>query len=274
MDSFDGRVAVITGAASGIGRGLALALAREGAVVVLVDRADPAEAEADCLAVGARTMAATLDVTNRAALVALARDVVARFGKVNLLCNNAGIVAFGPSTEVSEETWDRILAVNVKGVANGIAAFVPVILETANGDGYVVNTASGAGLLAGGPLPLAAYTASKHAVVGLSDTLRAELAGTGIGVSTLCPGSVRTGILDTADYSTSTVALKPAATGAPTPGREAVRRTEPADVARLVLAGIRAGTPYILTHPEARQAIEARYREILASVDAAEALLA
>ena len=274
MDSFEGRVAVITGAASGIGRGLALALAKEKANVVLVDRDELTEVEAECVAAGAQTIVARLDVTNRAAMVALATDVVARFGKVNLLCNNAGIVAFGSSTEVSEESWDRILAVNVKGVANGIAAFVPVLLETAEGDGYVVNTASGAGLVAGGVLPLAAYTASKHAVVGLSDTLRSELAGTGIGVSTLCPGSVKTGILDTAEYSDSTSILRPPTAGAPTPGREGVRRMEPRDVVRLVLAGIRAGTPYILTHPEARPAIEARYQEILASVEAAEALLA
>jgi short-subunit dehydrogenase len=100
-----------------------------------------------------------------------------------------------------------------------------------------------------------------------------ELAGTGIGVSTLCPGSVATNILDTAEYSESTAGLRPTSTGAPTPGRETVRRMTPADVAELVLTGIRKGTPYIITHPEGRQAIEERYRQILDSFDEAERLL-
>lgn len=273
MQDFRGKVAVITGAANGIGKALALAFAREGANVALVDIVDPAPVADACVGLGVESISRQTDVTRRGDLEALAHQVISRFGKVNLICNNAGIVAFGPSTEVSEEAWDRILAVNVKGVANGIAAFVPRIRETSEGDGYVLNTASGAGLVAGGTLPLAAYIASKHAVIGLTDALRLELEASGIGVSALCPGSVATNILETAEYSPSVESLRPPTTGAPTPGREGIRRMTPDAVAALALDGIRARRPYIITHPESRQGVEQRYHAILAAYDDAESTL-
>jgi NAD(P)-dependent dehydrogenase (short-subunit alcohol dehydrogenase family) len=177
---YAGKVAVVTGAASGIGAALVRGLRAQGAVVVATD------VEADA-GVDAR-----LDVRDRAAVVALVESVVAERGRLDLVCNNAGIAPGGPTVDLPAGTWDDVLAVNLSGVVNGVLAAWPVFVR--QGHGQLVNTASGAGLVA--PPMVAAYATSKFGVVGLSQSLRAEGAALGIKVSALCPGAVDTPILD------------------------------------------------------------------------------
>ena len=274
MQDFKGRVAIVTGAASGIGAALAERLSEEGANVVAVDRDSPDATVAKVTANGVQGMGAQVDVSSRASMEALAARVYERFGRADLLCNNAGVVLFSALLDTTDQDWDWMLSVNVKGVINGVSAFVPRMISQGGEPTHVVNTASGAGLIATGPLPTGAYAASKFAVVGYSESLRAELAPFGIGVSILCPGSVHTAILDTARYTGSATQWKPARTGAPTPTREHVRRMEPKDVANLVLAGIRENALYIVTHPEMKAALEARLNAQLAACDTAARALA
>jgi NAD(P)-dependent dehydrogenase (short-subunit alcohol dehydrogenase family) len=135
---------------------------------------------------------APLDVRDAAAVNALVTDVIDRHGRIDLMFNNAGIVIGGRTDEMSVEHWDRVLDVNLKGVVNGVAAAYPVMVE--QGSGHIVNTASTAGLAPA--VMVAAYSASKHAVVGLSGALRPEAAQYGVRVSVVCPGSIDTPILD------------------------------------------------------------------------------
>lgn len=183
------RVAIVTGGASGIGRAVGAALARRGADVVLADVDGPGvEAAADEL--GAR--AAVVDVRDAAAVGDLVRSVHREAGRLDLLFNNAGIGLGGETEELTLAHWDRIIDVNVRGVVHGVHAAYPLMV--AQGSGHIVNTASLAGLT---PAPgLTAYAMTKHAVVGLSLSLRVEAAAKGVRVSVLCPGVVDTPILD------------------------------------------------------------------------------
>ena len=269
MKDFKERVAVVTGAASGIGAALAERLSYEGAHVVAVDRDNTDATTARVVANGVKGVSAQVDVSSREAVEALAASVYERFGRVDLLCNNAGVVLFSTLMNTTDDNWDWMLRVNVKGVINGVSAFVPRMLKQGGEPAHIVNTASGAGLIATGPLPTGAYATSKFAVVGYSEGLRAELEPHGIGVSILCPGSVHTAILDTARYAETAAQWKPAIAGAPTPTREHVRRMEPRDVASLVIDGILENAPYIITHPEMKPGLEARFAAQLAACDTA-----
>jgi NAD(P)-dependent dehydrogenase (short-subunit alcohol dehydrogenase family) len=194
LRTFGGAVAIITGGASGIGRGLGEALARRGAHVVLADRqAGLAEEVAAAIrAAGGRATAAELDVTDFPATERLVGQTVAHHGRLDYLFNNAGIGVVGEARYYDIKDWDRVFDVNVRGVANGVQAAYPVMLR--QGYGHIVNTASLAGLV---PFPtVVGYCAAKHAVVGLSAALRVEAAAAGVRVSVLCPGAVRTPILE------------------------------------------------------------------------------
>ena len=192
--TYSGKVAIITGGASGIGRALAEALAGRGCETVLADlQLKPAEDVAGKIcAAGGKAATFKVDVTDFAAVTELVKKTAERTGRLDYMFNNAGIGIGGQVFDFTIEDWNRVIDVNVRGVINGIQAAYPLMIN--QGFGHIVNTASMAGLV---PIPvLAAYTASKHAVVGLSKTLRIEAVDKGVRVSVLCPGVIRTPILE------------------------------------------------------------------------------
>jgi len=191
---FDGATAIVTGGASGIGRALAEELAKRGCEVVLVDlQIESAEEVAsEIRASGGKAKAVKIDVTDFSAMEQLVQETVARTGRLDFIFNNAGIVIAGPVDRLGIEDWNQIVDVNLRGVINGTQATYKIMMK--QGFGHIINTASMAGLGAG-PGNVA-YTTTKHAIVGLSKSLRAEAAQYGIRVSVLCPGAVRTPILE------------------------------------------------------------------------------
>jgi NAD(P)-dependent dehydrogenase (short-subunit alcohol dehydrogenase family) len=224
LRTFAGAVAVVTGGASGIGQALGEALARRGATVVLADlQGGRAQAvAADIRAAGGRATAAELDVVDFAAVRRLIEETVAAHGRLDYLFNNAGIGINGEVRHYQIEDWYRVFDVNLRGVANGVQAAYPVMLR--QGYGHIVNTASMAGLV---PSPwVVNYTATKHAVVGLSLALRVEAAAAGVRVSVLCPGVIRTPILEAGKYGKWLQPIDPERL------REHFRRMRPMDPAK------------------------------------------
>lgn len=277
MERVEGKVAFITGGASGIGLGMAKAFARAGLKVVIADVREDHLEEAtayfrELAASGRRSEAQVhalkLDVTDRAAMAAAAQEAEAVFGPVEVLCNNAGIGIIGEIKRASYDDWDWIIDVNLKGVVNGVQTFLPRMLAHGRG-GHIVNTASMAGLMSYSTAGL--YITTKFAVVGLSEALRAELAREGIGVSAFCPGGVRTNIREfektrPARYARSGYAG--AAPVRPPPSREFQEQmrefsADPVDVGEIVLAGIRRNDLYIFTQPEFREGLRERFAAIL-----------
>ena len=258
MKEFKDRVAVVTGAASGIGRGLADRFGAEGMRVVLADVEQPAldDAAREMEAAGATVLAVRTDVSKPDDVDALARAAIDRFGTVHVLCNNAGVGGGKSSWEESLDDWQWVLGVNLWGVINGVRSFVPIMLGNGE-EGHIVNTASVAGLIAGAAL--ASYTASKHAVVGLSESLALELqaASAGkIGVSVLCPALTNTRILD-ADRNRPGGPDERPAEGTPERMFLDMMKTHfstegmaPATTAEIVLDAIKERRFCILTHPE------------------------
>lgn len=190
--NLSGRVVAITGAGSGIGQALALLCARRGADLALCDiNLTNAEAVAEeCRALGVRATATKVDVSIAEEMESFARATEAEFGIVDLLVNNAGVAVIGGFLDTNEKDWDWLVSINLMGVVHGCNAFVPAM--RARGAGHVVNLSSAAGLLANPQLT--AYSATKYAVRGLSEGLRMELGGDGIGVTAVCPGVINTPI--------------------------------------------------------------------------------
>jgi NAD(P)-dependent dehydrogenase (short-subunit alcohol dehydrogenase family) len=275
MRELKGKVAVVTGAASGIGRALADRFAREGMRIVMADVEERplAEARAALASAGAEAIAVPTDVSQAAQVDALARRAIDEYGAVHVLCNNAGVAFGGLAWQVSREDWEWVLGVNLWGVVHGIRAFVPRMIE--QGEGHVVNTASIAGLIsAPGCAP---YCATKHAVVGISEVLHYDLAmaaGGSVKVSVLCPSWVKTNIADA-------VRNRPAAA----PGASAARKgrgpsqhdrmfdgllraaiaggIEAHEVADQVADAIVNERFWVLTHPKTKRAVERRARGVV-----------
>jgi NAD(P)-dependent dehydrogenase (short-subunit alcohol dehydrogenase family) len=193
LRTFDGGVAIVTGAASGIGRAISEALAQRGCQVVLADIefGDAEAAAAQIREKGGRASAKHLDVCDFAAVSELVTETIEKLGRIDYIFNNAGIILAGKVANYTIDAWHRIIAVNLGGVVNGVQAAYPAMIR--QGFGHIVNTASMAGL-AISPSP-AAYSATKYAVVGLSRALRVEAQVHGVRVSVICPGVIRTPIL-------------------------------------------------------------------------------
>jgi NAD(P)-dependent dehydrogenase (short-subunit alcohol dehydrogenase family) len=193
VERMDGKLALVTGAGSGIGRETALLCARRGANLAICDvnTAGLADTEAEARRLGSDVIASTVDVADRAQLLAFAAAVHERAAAVDLLVNNAGVGLGATFLETPLEDWDWILPINVMGVVHGCHMFVPAMVKRGRG-GHVVNLSSAAGYFANPSL--AAYSATKFAVRGLSEALRTELRPAGIGVSAICPGLINTPI--------------------------------------------------------------------------------
>jgi NAD(P)-dependent dehydrogenase (short-subunit alcohol dehydrogenase family) len=271
MKEFQGKVAVITGAASGIGRALADACCAEGMKVVLADveRAALARTEEELRARGGAVLAVPTDVSVEAQVQALAREALEAFGAVHLVVNNAGVGTAGLLWEQALTDWQWVVGVNFWGVVHGIRTFVPILLRQ-GAEGHVVNTASVAGLLAGPGNGI--YGATKFAVVALSESLHFELGLVGghVGVSVLCPGYVRTRILESERNRPAELrGRSPALTPEQKAVAEWVRRqidsgTPPAEIAAQVLEAVKTRRFFVLPHPEFDPLIERRTRDLLA----------
>ncbi len=272
MKEFQGKVAVITGAASGIGRALAERCAQEGMRVVLagINEQTLLQACQELKAEGASVLAVQTDVSKAGDVEALAQKAFDTYGAVHLLFNNAGV---GAGTIIWESTladWEWTIGVNLWGVIHGIRAFVPRMLEQ-DTEGHIVNTASIAGLTSGPGLGI--YKVTKYGVVTLSETLYHELAlrGAKIKTSVLCPGFVKTRIMDGARNRPARLQNDPAEVKM---GPESVALIQfmlqaveagmpPQQVADIVFQAIRDETFYILTHPESKEEIRVRMEDML-----------
>ncbi len=263
LQELDGKVAVITGGGSGIGASLARACAEEGMRVVVADvNGDRAEAVASELPHDTAAFK-PVDVSDAAQVQELADFAFDTFGAVHLLCNNAGVSPVGRVWDYSDEDFRWLVGVNLFGVANGIRSFVPRMIE--QGEGHIVNTGSGASFVS--TPRLGPYCATKHAIVGLSEALRYELEGTGIGVSVLVPAGVNTNIADSgarpsadpdstaADFGVLVGALDPTS----------LEMIEPDVVADVTIVGVKEGWDYIVMGPGQEVGVQRRYDEVLAA---------
>jgi NAD(P)-dependent dehydrogenase (short-subunit alcohol dehydrogenase family) len=271
MQDLRGKTAFITGGASGIGLAMAEAFGREGMNVMLADIEQDAlnRAVADLRAKQVRAEGVVCNVSSRDAVRAAALETIAKFGKVHVVCNNAGVAAGGMLGQIPEQDWDWIIDVNLKGVVYGTEVFAPLIASHGEG-GHFVNTASMAGMVS--PPGLEPYSATKFAVVAMSEGWATQLAGQNIGVSILCPGFVQTRIHESRRN-------RPDAYGVDRPdANQGLEQT--AVMSSAVLGGIPVGPVgarvveavrdndlYIFTHPEMRPVVEMRFQRILEAFD-------
>lgn len=275
LAELDGKVAVVTGGASGIGRGIAARLAAEGMHVVIADVEKQAlqATAAELGVVGVET-----DVSNLESVQALARAVLDRYGAVHVVCNNAGIGGTARIADLGLSDWRWTLEVNLWGVIHGVHVFLPHLLGNRDG-GHIVNTSSMAGLRA--TPGLGAYAVSKFGIVALSEALAAELEedGARVGVSVLCPAIVRTRIGEflrnrPEEYADGQFG-KPEVTARSDGGLRAAARSsramEPEEAGALVVAAIKRGDLYVLTDPSRYPVVEQRHRRIAAAFEEAAA---
>jgi len=268
MDTIEGKVAFITGGASGVGLGQAKVFSEAGAKVVIADiRQDHLdEAMAWFRAKGAPVHAIKLDITDRQAYARAADEVEKVFGTVQLLFNTAGVSIFGPLEKSSYDDYDWMMGVNFGGVVNGIQTFVPRMIKYGKG-GHIVNTASLGAFLSGGPAGI--YCASKFAVRGLSEALRNELAKYDIGVSVLCPANVKTNIAES--VVTRPAKFKNSGYVVDEDVIESLRTIysagmEPVELAQHVLKAVKRNDFYIIPYPEARAGLKAAFDAVLAAL--------
>src|SRR5204862_1247238 len=269
MKMLEGKVAAVTGAASGLGRAMALAFAGEGMHAALADVDEPGLKSTlnEVQSRGVRAFAMRVDVSRYQEVESFCSKAIAQFGATDVVCNNAGVSPLGAVWENTLADWQWILGVNLWGVIHGVRAFVPRLL--AQGEGHVVNTASVAGLIS--PPGMGAYNVTKHAVVALSESLYHDLRlrGSPVGVSVLCPAYVPTGISDSernrpkelqnsSKKSSQQEMLAQHLKKAVSSGKLTAD-----DVARAVVAAIKENRFYILTHPRIKGAIQARMEDVL-----------
>jgi NAD(P)-dependent dehydrogenase (short-subunit alcohol dehydrogenase family) len=262
MKQLKGRVAAVTGAASGLGRAMALAFADEGMDLALGDVSDLSEVKQSIEGKGVKAVAMKVDVSKEAEVQKFCDSLRA----VHVVCNNAGVALPGAAWENSVDDWRWILGVNLWGVIHGVRSFAPRLL--AQDEGHIVNTASVAGLIS--PPASGAYNVTKHAVVTLSESLYHDLRerNSRVGVSVLCPAYVPTGIADSERHRPA--GSVPGTFSEQTRAKQANMRKAVAsgklsadDVARAVVAAIKEERFYILTHPRIKGAIRARMEDIL-----------
>ncbi len=268
MQDLAGKTAFVTGGAGGIGLSMAKSFLGAGMRVVIADVDQDALDAAAAELKGANTelMTVQLDVTDRDQFKAVADQVEEEFGAVDVLCNNAGVYRGGTIDKVTYEDWDWVMGVNVGGVVNGVQTFVERMKARGNG-GHIVNTASMAGMTTSPGLGV--YNASKFAVVGMSEAMQGDLEADNIGVSVLCPGMVRTRILES--ERTRPDDLEP---GSPEAHAAAKEHNEvmqmamgtgidPDEVGEMVLQGVKTNQLYLFSHPEFKDATAARFNHIL-----------
>jgi NAD(P)-dependent dehydrogenase (short-subunit alcohol dehydrogenase family) len=254
-----GKVAVVTGGASGIGKGIATQLVAEGARVIIADIQQDAM-EAAAAELGAAGI--PVDVSDPASVESLARTAVEMYGTVHVVCNNAGIGPLAPIADLTLDDWRWMIGVNLWGVIHGVHTFLPILRRNPDG-GHIVNTASMAGLVAGPRL--GAYAAAKYGVVGFTEVLAAELAADGsrVGASVLCPGTVHTNIgtssrnrpadLPDAGFKDIDIELE---------DNPRYRWIYPEDAGAVVVRAIKRGDLYALTHPDWYPMVAERHEAI------------
>lgn len=270
---FRGKTAFVTGAGSGIGLSMARAFGHAGMNVVVADIDEQAAKTAVETLVSEQVKAVSVrcDVGERAGVRAAALEAVAAFGKIHVVCNNAGVAVGGPIGTVGEPDWDWIVDVNLKGVVYGTETFVPLILSHGEG-GHIVNTASMAGMIS--PPGMEPYCATKFAVVAMSEGWAAQLSPEGIGVSVLCPGFVRTRIHESGrtrqDKYGGAGAVDALGNGPSEAAQAVMSGIDPDVVGARVLEAVRAGESYIFTHPNMREYVQMRFAGIMAGFDAAD----
>lgn len=271
MKQVEGRTAFITGGASGIGLSMARSFGRAGMNVVLAD-IDPDALEtalADLHQRQIKAIGVECDVVSRQSVQEAAKKAVAEFGKVHVVCNNAGVGAGGPIEEVRPSDWDWVIDVNLKGVVIGTEVFVPIMREQGEG-GHFVNTASMAGMVS--PPGMEPYNATKFAVVAMSEGWRGQLEPLDIGVSVLCPGFVKTRIHESgrarqSEYGEAVEENEAVSSAA---AEFVLNGLDPDRVGERVLEAVRENELYIFTHPDMRPAVEMRFAGIMEAFDRAE----
>ena len=275
MENVEGKVAFVTGGASGMGLAMVRSFASAGMKVVAADIQEDAldavrEEFADS---NAELIALRVDVTDRESMKRAADDTEAAFGKIHVLCHNAGVAVGGRIDEMSYDDWDWVMNVNLQGVINGVVTFIDRIKSHGEG-GHIVNTASMAGLISLGRMGV--YNTTKYAVVGMSEVMRIDLEPLNIGVSVLCPGIVDTNIFTSERNRPAELSQNAAPSlnvDASTVSQEidveSLRHQalDPAVVGEMVLHGIKQNEPYIFSHPEFKGFVLARMQPMNESFD-------
>ncbi|MFT4822838.1 MAG: NAD(P)-dependent dehydrogenase (short-subunit alcohol dehydrogenase family) [Halioglobus sp.] len=267
MQDLENKVAVITGAGSGIGEGIARAASAAGMKIVVAD-IDIGKAQlvaTDLVTGGGQAIAVKVDVSELASVEALRDTAVAEYGAVHLLCNNAGVWLGALMQDADIKDWQYLINVNLFGVVHGVKAFLPLLI--AQGEGHIVNTASMGGLISGPPEGL--YTTTKFAVVGLSEALLMEVVEQGVGVSVLCPGLVDTNLI------TQSFAVRPDSVNSgidhQQPAPDVASGISPLVVGQQVMDAVREDGFYVITHDDYRDIIKMRHDGIIAALDASTA---